>query len=222
MLLVVTAAVAVVTTGCRRDLPENPYAPNGEYFDKLDSAGERVLLVDADRDRTMKLRKRLSHYKVYDADMQPLGRVTWEPSTESRAEPRQDGLAMERLGADERVAVVERAEDVFELSGAARLERTTRGWAIYASDGGMMGSLERTEEGWELAPSYDGAGQPLRVSQREDGAVLMRGDEQLLRVEGGALGELELLMQGLSGLDPLERTLLGAWFQSRLDGEPTN
>ena len=214
--------MALVTSGCRREPPENPYAPNGEYFEKLDSAGERVLVVDAEQTPAIKLRKRLSHYKVYDTDMQPLGRVTWEPSLESRSTPRQQGLAMERLGADEQVSVVKRADDVFELSGAARLERTTRGWAIYASDGEMMGSLERTDAGWKLAPTYDGAGEPLRVTQREGASVLVRGDDELLRVEGGALGELELLMQGLPGLDPLERTLLGAWFQSRLSGESTN
>jgi hypothetical protein len=210
----------LVVSGCRREPPENPYSPNGEYFEQLDAAGERVLLLGPDGERALKLRKRLSHYKVYGPDMQPLGSVSWEPSTTVRSQPRQEGLELEPLGGDRSVSVVERAKDVYELPGVARLERTTRGWAIFAPDGAMMGSLERVEDGWKLAPSYDGGGEPLEVEERDDARILVRGEQELLRVRGGKLGDLELLMQGLETLSPLERTLLGAWFQSR-DGDAT-
>jgi hypothetical protein len=220
-VLLVLAAATLVLSGCRRDPPENPYAPNGEYFEKLDSAGQRILVVGPDDASQLKLRKRLSHYKVYDADMQPIGRISWEPSSEVRARPRQEGLQLEPLGSGNARSIERNSGDVYELSGAARLERTNRGWAIFSANGDMLGSLERTDTGWELASTFDGEDR-LRVVERDGVSVLLRGDDVLRRVTRGELGELELLMQGLTTLDPLERTLVGAWFESREATESLN
>lgn len=211
-------ALSLVISGCRRDPPENPYAPNGEYFEKLDAAGQRVIVVGGDGERRFKLRKRLSNYKVYDAEMQPLGRISWEPSSDARKRPRQQELHMRRLGADQNVRIEKRADDVYELPGVARMERTNRGWAIFSSSGDVMGSLERSGDSWELARTYDGE-ERLRVLERDGDSVLVRGDETQMRVSRGELGRLELLMQGLSELDPLQRALMGAWFESRMSGE---
>ncbi|MGM0556545.1 MAG: hypothetical protein ACQEVA_09235 [Myxococcota bacterium] len=211
----------LVLSGCRREPPENPYAPNGEYFDRLDAAGQRILVVGPDDQAHLKLRKRLSHYKVYDSDMQPIGRISWEPSSEVRSRPRREGLRLERIGGDGSRSIEKSSEDVYELAGAARLERTNRGWAIFAAGGDVLGSLERNDDRWELARTYDGD-ERLRVVERDGNTVLLRGEEVLRRVTRGELGELELLMQGLTALGPLERTLIGAWFESSLASEMLN
>lgn len=213
-VLFLLLSVGFVISGCRRETPENPYSPSGEYFEKLDSSGKRVLLVGPDDEERLKIRKRLSHYKVYDSDMRPLGRVNWEPSADLDERPRREDLSMRRLGDEQSTSVKQRDDAVYELPGSARLERTNRGWAIFSTDGEMLGSLEPSESGWRLVASYDDP-EHLRVSRREGASVLLRGDEIVLRVEGGELPELVLLMQALTQLDPLERTLIGAWFVSR-------
>lgn len=206
----------MLLAGCHREPPPPLYVPGGAFFERLDATGKRVMLEGPEGEVLGKLRLRESHQKIYDEGMRPVGRVQWSMG-DGGVGPRREGLSMRRVGEREGQVVRERGEDVFEVEGVARFERTHRGWAIFDVEGGLLGAMEAGEDGWRFVRRF-GDGQGDSSVRREGGRVeVLRGDEVLLVVRGAAPGDAQLLMQGVSELTLLERHFVGAWFDALLD-----
>ena len=212
-MIATLALVCGVMAGCQRDRQENRYRPGGAFYDLLDASGDRVLLVDENGRPKLKLRKRLTGYKVYDAELSPVGEVEWKVPTNGEKRPDLETLTVDALGDEQPRRLQRPQENVYELDGAFRIERTDPGWAVFDPQGGLLGSFEKIDASWVLKPNYGGS-QAIRVD-RSGRRVVVRDSEPILEMQAPSesLSDAELLAQSFETLDPLERTLLGVWLR---------
>lgn len=197
----------VAALGACRDEPRDAESSAMKYQSKLDSAGERIVVRNAQGDTVAKLRKRKTKYKVYDETLAPVGFVSWQKADDGvRVELRTlDGEA------DKRVEKV--SDDVYAIDGQVRIERTARGWAVSGKDDKPVGVFEKGEgnDEWTLQPADNG--QPYEATRDARTWTIEQGGEKLLELRARDMTRLEVLALQLEGLPTLERVAVGTWMQ---------
>jgi hypothetical protein len=213
VVAVIVAAVALgLLTGCREEPSSSPYGATSEYHRQLEASGRRIIVSEVDGSERFKLRRRSASLKVYDRQLAPVGRVSWEDAPASS--PGRAIVRARRVDQPEEVATIDSVEGHFEMQGRFRIERGDRGWAVLAEDSRLLGVFEPLDgKGWEFRRSYQ-APDPWRVERAADGAAtVVRGGEPVAQTRGGELTDLELLAFKLDGLTLLERAAVGVWLE---------
>lgn len=193
-----------MSIGCREEEKVNRDAPNGPYFERLNSSGKRVMIYDADDKPALKLRRMSRKTKVYSKeDLTVLGYVV----------EGERGLAVARPDGSESRLVS--GQDTMEVEGRVSVERVTDGWAILDAAGTTLGYIARVDENaWTLRDDY--SSKPRYRALREDGRLVVRaGSELAYYTYDPKLTEPEILALTLDGLDPLSRTILAKWLAKR-------
>ncbi len=202
--LIVVLFLLLTMVGCRQEERVNRDAPNGPYFDRLDSAGKRVAIYDQSGNLELKVRRMSRRFKVYSQDtLAVLGSIS----------ERERGLVIETV--DGTVTPLESGPDTMTARGRLSVERVTDGWAILNVGGETLGYIAETSEGtWAFRDDY--SSQP-RLRVKRDGArlVIQDGSQVVYYTYDRKLTPPELLALTLDGLDPLSRTALARWLAGR-------
>jgi hypothetical protein len=196
--------------GCREEPQQGRTA--AQYQRLLDSSGKRVLVVDGAGQPVAKLRERSHKYKVYEADLTPVGFVSWE-STEAGTV-----VAARSIENDDARAIEQVSENTFELGAELRIEQTDRGWAVFGPNAQLAGVFERGAfkgggpDTWSLRRSYDDA---ALIRATSDGTrwSLTQDGRTIIAVQAGELPALELLSLELDTLSTLHQVAVGVWME---------
>lgn len=202
--LILLLVVFVTLTGCQREERVNRDAPNGPYYERLDSGGKRVVIFERSGAPVLKLRRYTRRTKVYSPEtMTVLGTV-------SRTER---GLSVGRIGQEE--TPVKSGPDSMEVPRRLSLERVTDGWAVLDAEGTTLGYLARAgDEEWTLRDDY--SSEPRLRAKREDGRLVVRDEDNIVFYSyDPLLSAPEILALTLEGLDPLSRATLARWLAQR-------
>lgn len=211
-MFVLIVVWVVGTAGCMDyGDDENRDRPGGPFYRMLDGTGDQVRVVDADGDSVAKLRDRNDSYKVYDADLSPAGYVQWSAQAAKAPDAGTDAIAIQLLGLsrDDSRPIERRDDGVWELAERFRVERTGKGWAVFAGDASLLGRFTRDDDRWTLTRETDG---PEQLSVESGGSSLSVQDadgELLWRTTVGRVAEPVLLALALEELAPLERVAVG-------------
>ncbi len=203
------AAAVLIASGCQDDEPSASAAAH--YRRLLDANGRRIMVVDAKGHPVCKLRKRYHGYKVYDAHLAAVGYVKWRAAGDAGA-----ARVTQRPLDGSKPASIEPVDDGnFEMAGHFRLEPTNRGWAVFGTDGKLMGAFEKNDEGkWQLRRRY-GKGPVFTVEPSPVPTVVDADGNAVLRVDVGEVKPLVLLSLKIDTLSPLEQISAGLWMARR-------
>lgn len=189
-------ALIVALAGCRRSYDRDPGPPLSE---KLASSGTRVMINDIDGAPLLKVRRLRNHrIRLYDESMLRLGVVHYAVENE---------VVYEEPGGQRVVLMVE-DPDVIEVEGRFRLERVSRGWALFDRRNELIGYLDHEEGEWTLRSTYSTPKAEWLARPAKDGAKLYRHGEEFAQMRDRELGAGVLLVMSIEQLSVSSRGLL--------------
>lgn len=181
-------ALVLSGLGCRE---KTERVPESEQFL---SAGKRMVLQDTEGEILFKVRKRTTHYRVYDESLRLTGRVR---SAET-------GVRVESLSGKDSVSV--QNEQLIDLPGFLRLEAMESDWAVFDSETRLVGYVGQNGSEWHFKRKW---GESVEFSARPHnaGAEIVEGEKQI--ASSVTLTPAMALAGRISELDPLGRAALG-------------
>jgi len=179
--------LVLIGTGCRE---KTKRAPESEQFL---TAGKRMVLQSPEGEILLKVRKRTTHFRVYDDALRFAGRVRNVDKD----------VSVEDLTGNE--VQSSRNEQYVELPGFFRLEPMESEWAVFDSETRLIGYVGREGTSWHFKRKWGEAPEFL-ARPHGDGAQIVKGSKVV--ASSLRLSPAMALTGRVTELEPLGRVAL--------------